>query len=154
MDTRLAQVIALSIGPDGHPDPARVFNALRLSTDDPVAVIIEGVLESRRVNQEQIETLRRMLAEERKRTDELLKTYAAKLSESLKASELSTREYASTSGTKAAEILSTSSNILTQSEQLAKNASVVSNRALVAVFGLGLVAGAVSAFVLARQLHH
>lgn len=154
MDTRLAQVIALSIGPDGHPDPARVFDALRLSADDPVAIIIEGVLETRRANQEEIKTLRRLLDDGHQRTGEMLKKHAEKVSEDLNAHRDSIGEYASDLETRADRILSTSAKIIAQTEQLAKDASVVSNRALLAVFGLGLAAGAVSAFALALLLHH
>ncbi len=45
MNTRLAQLIAQAAKPDGSIDRARLFDALSISPDDPVALVIESVLE-------------------------------------------------------------------------------------------------------------
>lgn len=68
MNTRLAQIIAASIGPDGRPDPSRVYESLRLSPDDPVAVIVEGVIEAKNA---QAEHLAAFLAESRQLQENL-----------------------------------------------------------------------------------
>lgn len=45
MTTRLAQLIAQAAKPDGTIDRARLFDALSVSPDDPVALVIEACLE-------------------------------------------------------------------------------------------------------------
>ena len=44
MDSRLAQIIAASIGPDGKPDRAKVYEALSITPDAPEFFLIDAVL--------------------------------------------------------------------------------------------------------------
>lgn len=45
MNTRLAHLIAQAAKPDGSIDRARLYDAISISPDDPVALVIEAVLE-------------------------------------------------------------------------------------------------------------
>jgi len=44
MDSRLAHIIASSIGPDGKPDRAKIYEALSLTPEAPETFLIEAVL--------------------------------------------------------------------------------------------------------------
>lgn len=44
MDSRLAHIIADSIGPDGKPDRAKIYQALALTPTSPEAILIDAAL--------------------------------------------------------------------------------------------------------------
>jgi len=131
VNTRLAQIIAASIGADGHPDPARIYEALRLIPDDPVAIIVEGVLTAQATSAAHEKLMAARLTQHEARTAEAAKTIADSVATLRTEREECLKVFAQS----AAEVRA-------ESTSLNHAALMLGTRALTAVFVFGLLLGA------------
>jgi hypothetical protein len=141
VNSRLAEIIALSIGPDGRPDPARIYETLRLSPDDPVAVIVEGVLAVKVTHDQQLAAMKAVLEAERCNVQQSLNQHATAL---LDATRLIGAEVTAINQARAAaqqEIASGAAQIVAEAKTLNVSAATISTRALITAFFVGLLLG-------------
>lgn len=141
MNTRLAQIIALSVGPDGRPDPTRIYDALRMSPDDPLAVIVEGVLMVRAANDEHRVALVEQLQSERGQLREHLLHHAAATELVAQSIATDVEDLRQAREVARQEINSNALKILAAGNTLSEAASAFSARALGSVFLFGLLLG-------------
>jgi hypothetical protein len=86
MKTNLATIVAASIGPDGRPDRARIYEALQVSPSDPVAITVEAALAAHESAAEllsegrrQCDALRELFLAERNATVEVVASFDASI---------------------------------------------------------------------------
>lgn len=143
MNSRFAQLIAQSLGPDGRPDPARLCEALRIAPDDPVAVIVEGVLASRDIHEQARAELSAVLETERTRLQESFQKHAERVGIATQAIDAfaATTEKARTENSE--DLRARSDDIRRLAETLNRTAATIAGRALINVFLAGIVCGGV-----------
>jgi len=86
MRSRLAQIVAGSLGPDGKPDRTKVFTALQLTPDAPEAILLdaylgteEGLQNFSKIMGAQATTLHGVFQEEATQLHNLLETHCDQL---------------------------------------------------------------------------
>jgi hypothetical protein len=153
MNTRLAQIIAQSLGADGKPDPMKVYDALRIAPDDPIALIIDGVLAAREVQSENLSAIQDVLNSERVRFAELLAAHTDRADSSARAlmAQITTfandrNRFTQAIESHAEKIRADAFTLAEQARRVGTSVEVFSNRALVSVFCLGLVVGGIASW--------
>lgn len=141
-------MIAQSIGPDGRPDLARLCEALRIAPDDPVAVIVEGVLASRDIHEQARVELRAVLEAERTRLAESLQKHGECVGHATQAIDACVATTEKARKEDAEDLRARSAEIRRLAETLNRTAATIAARALINVFLAGLLCGGVCGSVL------
>lgn len=134
-------MIAQSLGPDGRPDPARLCEALRIAPDDPVAVIVEGVLASRDIHEQARAELRAVLEAERTRLAESLQKHGERVGHATQTIDACVATAEKARKEDAEDLRARSAEIHSLAETLNRTAATIAGRALINVFLAGLLCG-------------
>jgi len=144
MDTRLAQVIAQSTGPDGRIDRARLYDALRLSPEDPVALIVEVALS---VEEGQGSHAERLAG--------IMDQAATRIGETVAGQTLAYSKAQEAFSERAGKLDTAGHAVADAAERISTAAAALGNRALLMVFFLGafvgILVGAITTYLIIHR---